>query len=465
MWSTLRDRILPFLPRLPDNILSDNGMEFAAELFKKGLQSYGINHIFSTPYKPSSNGCVERVNRTLTQMLRSMTTGNRDWEDCLAKAVITYNTTKHSEIDMSPSEYLLTKLHSIHDRPIIPVISEVTWRPGNKNFSSYELGQLVKRKLQLQGNTVTNKFQPRYEGPYRVSKVRNNGVTYVITNPDGRSFNAHHSQLAPWKAPPSYLEHEVDAKTSSAGKAAHRRLIGEILMNNSTDDSFSSEYDLNDESYHRLNWSMQQMVNEMDHNISNEDSNAVENKTSVHNIPKMSENLITLPRLEETWDFEDVGESFGEDVDYTDVSNKNETEEFEQWLDSLSSTAVPEDVQTEFGNRLRNYIEKEVESQFQHERYSAGSAMEAVDGVDMVQEEQFLGFDGVEQSEKSEKCGSETALQALLRVKDAYPTPSAVFIESEESTTSGDVNTHAERTATTERPHTRSRGPVNTILF
>ena len=51
-----RDTILPNLPKLPTRILSDNGPEFKSEEFNRTLQQYNINHVYSTPYKASSNG-------------------------------------------------------------------------------------------------------------------------------------------------------------------------------------------------------------------------------------------------------------------------------------------------------------------------------------------------------------------------------------------------------------------------
>lgn len=119
VWNTFEHRILPTLLRVPDRILTDNGPEFASSVFLEGVSSYGINHISTTPYKPSSNGCVERVNRTITQFLRSITDSPGLWDLKLAKAVVVYNHTKHSEIKISPAELLLTRSHEIGNVPIL----------------------------------------------------------------------------------------------------------------------------------------------------------------------------------------------------------------------------------------------------------------------------------------------------------------------------------------------------------
>ena len=51
-------------------ILTDNGPEFAGKEFNEMLHRYGITHQYTTPNKPSSNGLIERANRTLLELLR-----------------------------------------------------------------------------------------------------------------------------------------------------------------------------------------------------------------------------------------------------------------------------------------------------------------------------------------------------------------------------------------------------------
>ena len=53
-------------------IRSDNGTEFKNTLVEEFLDYEGIKHEFSTPYTPQQNGVVERKNRTLIDMARTM---------------------------------------------------------------------------------------------------------------------------------------------------------------------------------------------------------------------------------------------------------------------------------------------------------------------------------------------------------------------------------------------------------
>jgi histone deacetylase 1/2 len=53
-------------------IRSDNGSEFRNSRFETICHDLGLEHQFSSPYTPPQNGVVERINRTLCEMARSM---------------------------------------------------------------------------------------------------------------------------------------------------------------------------------------------------------------------------------------------------------------------------------------------------------------------------------------------------------------------------------------------------------
>jgi transposase InsO family protein len=53
-------------------IRSDNGTEFKNSQIEGFLKEEGIKHEFSSPYTPQQNGIVERKNRTLLDMARTV---------------------------------------------------------------------------------------------------------------------------------------------------------------------------------------------------------------------------------------------------------------------------------------------------------------------------------------------------------------------------------------------------------
>ena len=76
-------------------IRSDNGKEFKNASFESFCQSSGIEHQFSSPYVPQQNGVVERKNRTLVEMARTMldeySTPRRFWTEAISAACFISN--------------------------------------------------------------------------------------------------------------------------------------------------------------------------------------------------------------------------------------------------------------------------------------------------------------------------------------------------------------------------------------
>lgn len=98
----LKERILPFLPKIPNRLLTDNGTEFVSESFKSILEQFNIKHVRTSPLHPSSNGICERFNRSLIQTLKCLVSENdTNWDEELSASIIIYNHTWHSAIKIS----------------------------------------------------------------------------------------------------------------------------------------------------------------------------------------------------------------------------------------------------------------------------------------------------------------------------------------------------------------------------
>ncbi len=63
------------LGKTPKGIKSDRGGEFLSNIFRDWLAERGIYHDLSCSYSPEQNGKAERMNRTLTEMVRCMLIG------------------------------------------------------------------------------------------------------------------------------------------------------------------------------------------------------------------------------------------------------------------------------------------------------------------------------------------------------------------------------------------------------
>ena len=87
----------------PERIHHDQGPEFNSDLFKELHRLTGIKASNTTPYHPMGDGQCERLNRTIINMLKSLSDlAKRDWRSQLPKLSFAYNSTSNKTTGFSP---------------------------------------------------------------------------------------------------------------------------------------------------------------------------------------------------------------------------------------------------------------------------------------------------------------------------------------------------------------------------
>ncbi|KAK1608557.1 hypothetical protein QYE76_032230 [Lolium multiflorum] len=207
---------------------------FMSYFWKTLWRKLGTKLLFSTTCYPQTDGQTEVVNRTLSQLLRSMIKKNlKEWEECLPHVEFAYNRAVHSTTELCPFEVVygfkpITPLDllplPIHERvnmeaskraDYVKKIHEKTKELIEKKGKSNAARMNKKRKEMLfkPGDLVwvhfrkdrfpklrKSKLKPRGDGPYKVlAKINDNAYSIDLPEDEfgvSNSFNV--ADLTPY---------------------------------------------------------------------------------------------------------------------------------------------------------------------------------------------------------------------------------------------------------------------------
>lgn len=88
---------------LPKQLVSDNGPPFTSSEFSLFLKSIGVEHLFSAPYHPASNGAAENAVRTVKKAIKKSIRENVDINLYLSNFLLHYRNTEHCTTGETPA--------------------------------------------------------------------------------------------------------------------------------------------------------------------------------------------------------------------------------------------------------------------------------------------------------------------------------------------------------------------------
>ncbi|MCO5600903.1 hypothetical protein L7F22_055020 [Adiantum nelumboides] len=116
---------------LPRSIISDRDPKFTGHFWTSLFKSLGTNLLFSSAYRPQTDGQTERVNQILEEMLRHYIPNRlASWEEYLPLVEFAYNNAPHSVTEGAAAQPIpILPPPSLLDRPASPVITPSTSHP------------------------------------------------------------------------------------------------------------------------------------------------------------------------------------------------------------------------------------------------------------------------------------------------------------------------------------------------
>ena len=126
---------------VPCWLVTDNGSEFINEKFKGLAEAVGLKHTQVTAYHPSANGLVERANKTIVSILRTLTEDNPHmWSKMLGYATLAYNTATNRTLGETPYFCLYLK------DPKLPY--DILGKPFSPSYNIDSTKEQVQRMMQ-----------------------------------------------------------------------------------------------------------------------------------------------------------------------------------------------------------------------------------------------------------------------------------------------------------------------------
>jgi len=226
-------------------ILSDQGVNFEARLFKQLCILIQAEKMRTTAYNPSCNGITERMNKNVKPYLAKFVDQSHDnWDIFLPMAISAYNNSYHSTIRMTPYEALFgrpsvkvsdiilnsqlpgdTKVKDVAEFTLAlrkaalnvnRIIEENTRIAQIKQKEQYDkfvrdtrtfkIGDLVKIRNSKHKKDATAAFEPKFIGPYKIVKLLGD-LDFYLVSPSLKPETVHYNKLFHYIEREDYFDH------------------------------------------------------------------------------------------------------------------------------------------------------------------------------------------------------------------------------------------------------------------
>lgn len=118
----------------PTELHSDQGRQYESLLFREICQMLEINKTRTTPLHPRSDGMIEKMNRTINDMLsKYIKTHQKDWDKHLDYITMAYNSTPHETTGFTPHRMVFGREMKIP----LEVITETLENSAERFTSEY----------------------------------------------------------------------------------------------------------------------------------------------------------------------------------------------------------------------------------------------------------------------------------------------------------------------------------------
>ncbi|MCO5763134.1 MAG: reverse transcriptase domain-containing protein [Chromatiaceae bacterium] len=193
----------------PSILVADNARAFTSHRFRRFCRRFQIALHHPTAYRPQSNGIVERAVRTIKEQLRAFSSQFpsqvRNWDAQVPRIVAAYNATPHAATGLAPVQAMADQALAASrlSRSAAHRAAQRARRLPSTSAPPLPVGALVYRRLRFgRVSDPAAALRPRWEGPFRVTKVRLPSTYYIADAKRAtRTFVTHRDSLRPHSSP------------------------------------------------------------------------------------------------------------------------------------------------------------------------------------------------------------------------------------------------------------------------
>jgi len=196
----------------PDCLHSDRGTYFVSSNMRSVLREWNVQQSLSSPYYPEGNSIVERLFRTVKDMIFCINRNSGlQWDEALPQITFSLRVCKHEILQLTPFEIIFG---------FQAKFGEMNKNRSNSHLLQTRLLQLAqkagKQRIKLSENSKVkindivfacvlpkqqkSVYKPRYDGPFEVISVSGSGNQLKLKCKNNGKIivrNRHHVKLVP----------------------------------------------------------------------------------------------------------------------------------------------------------------------------------------------------------------------------------------------------------------------------
>ena len=241
----------------PQEIHSDQGSQFESQIFQEMCKLLQINKTRTTAYHPQSDGLIERMNRTIKEILAKYISVNQtDWDKFVDSVVFAYNSTIHDTTGITPyrmvfgeeivlpvdlatekvnaeqstipknqAEYVRELQRSLNE--MYDIVRDVTnklsfrqkrYYDRNVRSTNYDVGDLVRRSQPKVMIGTKSKLARKWTGPWIIMQRLSDVLYKIQVSRRSKPVIVHSDNLKLYRGPKS-TRHPKKSQRLDSGPA------------------------------------------------------------------------------------------------------------------------------------------------------------------------------------------------------------------------------------------------------